>query len=111
MKSNLESEKIYVKEKNYSKIYKYLAVEMLYLDATSRNEVYADFDLFLECYEVSRYKFYSKAVAALADEGVDSYFLTKIKDCHPEDARKEIRKVLRKLRMKNLLDGYSINEI
>lgn len=111
MKSNLESGKIYVKEKNYSKIYKYLAVEMLFLDAVSRYEEYADFDLFLECYELSRDKFYSKAVAALTDEGVDSYFLTKIKDCHPEDARKEIRKVLRKLRMKNLLDGYSIDEV
>lgn len=111
MKTNLESDKIYVKEKNYSKIYKYLAVEMLYADAVSRHEEYADIELFSECYDMLRDKFYSKAVAALADEGVDSYFLTKIKDCHPEDARKEIRKVLRKLRMKSIFGGYSRDEI
>jgi len=104
-------DKIHVKEKNYKKIYKYLAVEMLYADAISRNEVYADFDLFSECYDELRDKFYSKALDALADEGVDSYFLTKIKDCHPEDSLKEIRKLLRRLRMKSLLGGYSIDEI
>ena len=94
-----ENEIIYVSEKTYNKIFKYLSSELLYAHVVKRSDKFDDLSSLNDAYVVVCESARDKAENALIKDGIDTEILSAVSESHFDHTAKEIRKLINRLRV------------